>query len=282
MQNLSWSGTLTVNPWGDLGSPGDPPRSGPPGGEVLGISSIDVRGGSADFYSIYGTADADVIFLDIKGYDTARLINVTEFYGGSGNDLIDMTSARFTYAAVKIDGGIGNDWLLGNAGGDNLIGRSGADYLKGYGGKDSLSGGNENDRLYGGQGYDKLNGGSGHDYLFGEFGRDALTGGKGNDKFVFDVSPSRTNMDTITDFSVKDDVIHLARSVFTKVGSKGGLKSGAFWSGSEAHDSNDRVIYDENSGYIYYDSDGTGRASQQAIAKVSKNLDITHKDFFIF
>lgn len=282
MQNLSWSGTLSVNSWGDLGSPGDPPRSGPPGGEVLGISSVEVRGGSTDFYAIYGTDQTDAIFLDLRGYDTPRLINVTEFYGGTGDDLIDLTSARFTYAAVKINGGVGNDWLLGNAGRDSIFGLSGADYLKGYGGRDSLNGGNDNDKLYGGQDNDKLNGGLGNDYLAGEFGRDALTGGKGRDKFVFDVSPGKANFDTITDFSVRDDIIHLARSIFTKAGATGGLKAGAFWTGSKAHDSNDRIIYNENSGYVYYDSDGTGRASQQIIAKLSKNLDVTHKDFFIF
>ena len=163
----------------------------------------------------------------------------------------------------------------------SLYGTSGADYLKGYGGNDYLSGGDNNDRLYGGRGNDKLNGGSGHDYLYGEFGKDTLTGGKGNDRFVFDVSPTSANRDTITDFSVRDDSIHLARSIFTKVGPKGGLKSSAFWTGSEAHDANDRIIYNDDTGYLYYDRDGTGGAQQQAIAKLSKHLEITHKDFFI-
>jgi predicted transcriptional regulator len=59
------------------------------------------------------------------------------------------------------------------------------------------------------------------------------------------------------------------------------LKSGAFWSGNSAHDQNDRIIYNEDNGYLYYDPDGTGSASQKAIAKLSKNLEITHKDFFV-
>jgi Ca2+-binding RTX toxin-like protein len=281
MTNLSWSGTPIGNPWGDLGSPGDPPRSGPPGGEVFGISNNDIWGNGLETHSIYGTADVDVIFLDVKGYDTPRLVNVTQFYGGGGNDLIDLTSDRFTYGAVKIDGGSGNDWLLGNAGRDSLSGSLGSDYLKGYGGNDYLSGGDNNDRLYGGRGNDKLDGGSGNDYLYGEFGKDVLRGGSGRDKFVFDVSPSKSNVDTIADFSVKDDRIDLARSIFTKVGGKGGLKEAAFWTGSSAHDANDRIIYNDDTGYVYYDRDGTGGAQQQAIAKLSKHLEITHKDFFI-
>jgi Ca2+-binding RTX toxin-like protein len=115
----------------------------------------------------------------------------------------------------------------------------------------------------------------------GQFGKDALTGGSGNDRFVFDVAPTKANMDTITDFSVKFDSIHLARSIFTKAGSKGTLKEKAFWSGSAAHDADDRVIYNEKTGYLYYDSDGTGGASQKVVAKLSKNLEITHKDLFI-
>ena len=88
-------------------------------------------------------------------------------------------------------------------------------------------------------------------------------------------------MDTITDFSVRDDSVHLARSVFTKVGPKGWLKEKAFWSGSAAHDADDRFIYNGDSGYLYYDPDGTGNASQKVIAKLSKNLEITHKDLFV-
>ncbi len=66
-----------------------------------------------------------------------------------------------------------------------------------------------------------------------------------------------------------------------KAGAKGGLKADAFWTGSAAHDANDRIIYNDDTGYLYYDRDGTGGAQQQAIAKLSKHLEITHKDFFI-
>ena len=228
MTNLSWSGTPIGNPWGDLGSPGDPPRSGPPGGEIFGISNNDIWGNGLETHSIYGTADVDVIFLDVKGYDTPRLINVTQFYSGTGNDLVDLTSARFNYGAIT-----GQRWNWKRLASRKFRQRPlfwsvRNDYLKGYGGNDYLSGGDNNDRLYGGRGNDKLNGGSGHDYLYGEFGKDTLAGGKGNDRFVFDVSPTSANRDTITDFSVRDDSIHLARSIFTKVGAKGALKSERF------------------------------------------------------
>lgn len=281
MQYLRWTGTLGSSPWGDLGSPGDRPTE-KMGGRVTGIMNFAIWGDREDTYTLIGTTRADIIFLDIKGLTNQRLVNVKQILGGDGNDLIDMTSTRFKYGALTLKGGTGNDGLLGNAGSDRLYGEAGMDQLKGYGGNDYLSGGNNNDRLLGGRGDDRLIGGSGNDYLVGQFGKDTLSGGSGQDKFAFDVSFTKANIDRITDFSVKDDSVYLASSIFTKAGPKGTLKSKAFWNGSEAHDADDRIIYNKKTGYLYYDPDGTGDASQHAIAKVSKNLAMTHKDFLIF
>jgi Ca2+-binding RTX toxin-like protein len=286
MKYLNWDGTFEFDiQWGDLGTPGDPPTATQPpekmGGNVSGVSSIATWGDSTDQSTLFGTGNADVIFLDRKGYDTQRLVNVTKVYGGEGNDLIDMTSDRFVHGGVTLAGENGDDVLLGNAGSDRLYGGAGADRIKGYGGNDYLSGEAGNDFLFGGRGNDKLNGGTGNDYLSGQLGRDTLTGGRGKDKFVFDVSPTKGNMDTITDFSVRDDTIYLARSIYTKAGPKGVLKEKAFWTGSAAHDADDRFIYNSDTGYLYYDSDGTGGASQKVIAKLSPHLAVTHKDFYL-
>jgi Ca2+-binding RTX toxin-like protein len=251
------------------------------GYEAEGVLNYDIWGDTLDVYTILGTSDADLILMDRLNLDAPRFVNVSQINGGDGNDVIDLTSTRFNYGPVTLNGGIGNDWLLGNSGSDRLFGVSGSDRLKGYGGNDYLSGGNNNDHLSGGRGNDKLVGGSGHDYLMGQFGKDVLTGGSGNDRFVFDVSPTTANRDTITDFSVEYDSIQLAQSVFTKAGSKGSLKAKAFWSGSAAHDADDRIIYNQKTGYLSYDPDGTGGASQKVIATLSKNLEITHKDFLI-
>jgi Ca2+-binding RTX toxin-like protein len=280
MQYLNWDGTFIFDSWGDSGSPGDPPTS-PSWGQINGITNADEWGTGVDVYTIYGTPGADLIVLDRVGRDTPRLINVTNISGGAGNDVIDLTSQRFKYGPVTINGGTGNDWLFGNASGDRLLGQSGSDRLKGYGGNDYLNGGNNNDYLHGGRGNDKLLGGWRNDTLVGQWGKDTLTGGKGYDKYVFDVSPTSSNRDTITDFSIKYDTIQLARSVFTKAGPKGALKEKAFWIGSAAHDLNDRIIYNDQKGYVYYDPDGTGGASQKLVAKLSKGLEMTHKDFFI-
>lgn len=279
MKFLNWGGTFKFDTFTDTGTPGDPT----PGTsfQVQGIASLETWGDASDVSTIYGTADADLIYLDTSNIDTPRLINVTQFYSGDGNDIVDLTSPRFQYAAVTIDGGTGNDWLLGNDGSDRIYGRSGQDTIKGYGGNDRLDGGSGNDRVYGGRGNDKLWGSSGNDYLYGGLGKDTLSGGNGSDKFVFENNPVKSNMDTITDFSVKYDSIHLEKDIFTKAGALGRLKANAFWTGSSAHDRNDRIIYNDKTGYLYYDPDGNGSASQKVIAKLSKHLAITEKDFFI-
>jgi serralysin len=170
-------------------------------------------------------------------------------------------------------------------GADTLNGTSGGNTLKGYGG---------NDKLYG-QG--------GNDYLYGGAGNDTLYGGKGKDSFVFDTKAnSRTNKDAIKDFKVVDDTVRLDNAVFTKVGSNGTLKSSAFWTNNtgKAHDKDDRVIYDKDSGVLYYDADGSdrviydkdsgvlyydadgsGKGAAVAFATISKNLGMTNKDFYV-
>ncbi|MEE1613210.1 calcium-binding protein [Microvirga sp. CF3016] len=279
MNQLSWIGTFKVDTFVDTGTPGDP-TSGTPF-QVQGIASLDTWGDANNVYTLNGTADADLIYLDTSNTDTPRLINVTLINSGSGNDIVDLTSPRFYYGAVTIDGGSGNDWLLGNIGRDRLLGQDGRDWIKGYGGNDHIDGGRDHDLLYGGRGNDTVKGSSGNDHLFGGLGKDTLSGGSGSDKFVFDTTPTKSNTDTITDFSVKYDSVHLEKDVFTKAGALGRLKSSAFWSGDSAHDRSDRIIYNDDTGYLYYDPDGTGSASQRTIAKLSKNLSITEKDFFI-
>ena len=63
----------------------------------------------------------------------------------------------------------------------------------------------------------------------------------------------------------------------------GTLKAGAFWSNNtgRAHDRDDRIIYDKDSGVLYYDADGTGSAKAVAFTTISKNLSMSHKDIYV-
>lgn len=142
-------------------------------------------------------------------------------------------------------------------------------------------GGPGGDIIIGNQGHNLLRGGGGGDKLYGLSGSDTLDGGPGRDSFVFDTRPSSSSLDCITDFSVADDTIVLENAVFTKVGSAGKLSTSAFWVGSKAHDSTDRVVYDKDLGNLIYDADGTGRTAPVQFALLPKGLSVTAADFIV-
>lgn len=72
----------------------------------------------------------------------------------------------------KLDGGDGDDELIGEDGDDLLLGGAGDDSLVAKGGNDILLGGAGNDVLQGGDGQDTLDGGSGINILLGGTGDD--------------------------------------------------------------------------------------------------------------
>jgi serralysin len=90
------------------------------------------------------------------------------------------------------------------------------------------------------------------------------------------------DLDDGTVFAIEDvrDLTTPAREI---LGSNGALKSTAFWSNKtgKAHDANDRIIYDKDSGVLYYDAEGTGTVARIAFATITKNLSMTYKDFYV-
>jgi Ca2+-binding RTX toxin-like protein len=179
-------------------------------------------------------------------------------------------------AAVRVDdvlnGTARDDRVLGGVGNDVIRGRNGADTLSGESGNDAISGENGADRLSGGSGDDRLNGGSGDD---------VLSGGGGRDVFVFSARVDGGSVDRITDFSVRDDTFVLSDNVFDHAGPDGHLKTSAFYTGSSAHDATDRIIYDRQTGALYYDPDGSGGADQAQFAQLHAGLKLAAADFLI-
>jgi hypothetical protein len=191
--------------------------------------------------------------------------------GMAGNDWINSGDGR-----DSIDGGVGSDFIFGGAsndlidggsGNDKLQGAAGNDQIWGGAGKDGVYGGNGDDRLSGGVGHDRVNGGLGHDWISGGSGNDTLYGGSGRDRFVFDTKPNTiSNVDKILDFKPSADSILLDDAIFAELG-KGSDKGVAmrqemFVSASVAQDAQDRIIYDRDTGSLYYDRDGTGSVAQ--------------------
>ncbi len=118
--------------------------------------------------------------------DDIRLVNIQTIVGGTGGQIIDLTSTNVTYGDVTILAGTGNDTLMGNAGNDVIQGGNGNDYIWGGSGNDTLEGGDGNDEILGGGGNDILNGGT---------GADQMAGGDGDDTYVVDNAS-----DTVTEY----------------------------------------------------------------------------------
>jgi len=138
------------------------------------------------------------------------------------------------------------------------------------------------DSLVGSTKADTLEGNAGDDTLRGSGGNDVLTGGAGKDKFAFDTTPNATwNHDQITDFSVADDTIVLENAVYSAFTATGIMAAAAFYTGSQAHDSNDRIVYDNTTGALFYDSNGSATGGSVKIADLSTGLSLTYKDFLI-
>jgi Ca2+-binding RTX toxin-like protein len=145
----------------------------------------------------------------------------------------------------------------------------------------TYNGSSGDDRLFGGDGNDTLIGNGGNDRLAAKLGNDLLTGGAGKDTFVFDTTPSNDNIDTIKDFDPVNDTINIENGVFKALTQPYTLSSSAFWIGSKANDNSDRIIYDNKTGALYYDADGTGSAAQVKFAQLQAGLKLTSNDFFV-
>lgn len=150
----------------------------------------------------------------------------------------------------------------------------------GNSGNNIITGNSGNNTLNGGAGVDTLLGGNGNDILIGGTGNDTLTGGAGSDRFTFN-SRSEGN-DRITDFSVVDDTI-----VVSAAGFGGGLVVGSaiaasqFRLGSAATTSSHRFLYDQTTGALFFDQDGTGAIAKIQFATLNTGLSLTNADIFV-
>jgi Ca2+-binding RTX toxin-like protein len=177
-----------------------------------------------------------------------------------GGDGSDTASYEANYGCVLIDMAAGTGWW-NSAEGDrlssieNVVGTDWSDWLAGDEGANILVGGK---------------------------GNDTLTGRAGPDVFVFDMTPNdATNVDVITDFQLGADKIHLSSSVFGVLG-QGVLSSLAYHVGTEATSDAQHIIYDDVSGAVYYDADGSGSIAQVLVVNIGVGLSLSSSDFFVY
>lgn len=246
--------------------------------QLYGGAGNDILYGGADFDILSGEAGDDILY----GGDGNDVLNgglgSDIMYGGLGNDVyyVDRTSDQ----VIELPGE-GLDEIWSSVGYVLALG-SNIEYLS-ITGSATFAGGNELDNVIRGNPNDNyISGGAGDDHLFGNLGNDRLLGGPGKDHFHFDTALNgTTNVDQILDFNVADDTIMLSTSVFSAI-TEGTLAASAFRLGSEAQGTQDRIIYDQSSGRIFYDADGTGGAAAILFATVTAGTALTNLDFVAY
>jgi Ca2+-binding RTX toxin-like protein len=240
-------------------------------------------------------------------------ISIESLVGSSFDDALNGSTG-----ANAINGGLGSDTIKGYGDGDVLAGGEGNDTLIGGSGADYLSGGTGNDTAsyFGatagvavslsnpainigdaagdtynsvenvtGSGFDDaLTGNSGSNVITGGAGNDVLTGGAGGDVFVFSAAlDAVANVDTIADFSTGSETIDLDSAFFSALSAIGTLAASAFKDIADSvKDASDRIIYNSNTGNLYYDADGSGDAfGNVKFATLADHPTITAADFVV-
>ncbi len=259
---LLFSGTTPI---ALVGGAGDDTLSAGTGGDAL-------DGGSGND-SIVGGAGADTLL------------------GGAGNDIYDVDDIGDTVQESTVLNG------TTDAGGTDTV-RSTVSFTLGsfierlsLAGTDAVNGsGNTlNNLITGNSSGNTLSGNGGNDSLYGRAGSDTLLGGAGVDYFVFDAAlNATTNLDTINDWDVggAQDRILLDDDVFLALGpvtATTALDPTMFVNGTAALDANDRIIYNQSTGALFYDADGVGgtAAVQFAVLGTTTHPALVAGDFLI-
>lgn len=125
-------------------------------------------------------------------------------------------------------------------------------------------------------------GNAGNNRIDGKGGSDFLTGGLGNDVFVFTTIPRTNNVDTIEDFNVVADTIEIENAVMARLAA-GPLAASAFLASADgvATTADHRIIYDTDSGHLFWDRDGSGANQAVRFAILDSGLALTNADFNI-
>lgn len=257
-----------------------------------GGAGNDVLSGGAGNNTLSGGDGKDTITSD-DGNDTID--------GGTGNDKIASGAGDDT-----VDGGEGDDTIVAGAGNDVINGGTGADKMTGGTGNDTYYVDNASDKVAekAGEGTDTvistvsysiektavenltlsesasplnidatgnkedniLIGNSGDNVLNGKAGADTLTGGAGNDLFVFS-NKAKDGSDTVTDFHSGEDHLGFSGGVFKALAT--GITADNLVAGTAATTVDQHLIFDSNTGHLYYDADGSGSKEQVLIVTLT-------------
>ena len=84
----------------------------------------------------------------------------------------------------------------------------------------------------------------------------------------------------IEDYTVAQDTMRLENLFFTGL-ANGTLAAAAFRVGTTAVDASDRIIYNDDTGDLFFDRDGTGAAAKVQFATLDDGLAMSNQDFLV-
>ncbi|MEH2119487.1 MAG: calcium-binding protein [Nostoc sp.] len=260
------SGNDTLSP----GTSGKDTIDGGKGDDVLFVDYSNATGGITTTFNAttnIGTITAGTSRVSYKNIERLNISSTAyndNIIGNNGNDTL---GGGYGDSNDTIDGGAGNDRLIVDySSGDNL-----------------LSGGDGNDTLTASQAYGKntLIGGNGNDYLTGGSGNDSLYGGAGTDTFAFNGYGG--GVDRLYDFNATNELIQVSAANFGGELSIGSLQKSQFRIGTSATTSNQRFIYDNITGALFFDQDGSASGfTQVKFAQLSAGVTLTINNFVVF
>jgi Ca2+-binding RTX toxin-like protein len=274
LENLALTGTTTISGTGNAtantitgNGAANLLRGGGGDDTLIGSGGNDTLNGGAGADTLKGGLGSDTYVVD----DSGDVVTESPDALNGGIDLIKSSVTRTLGSYQE------NLTLTGTAT-INGMGNARPNTLTGNGAVNLLQGGGDSDTLIGNAGDDALAGGAGND---------VLSGGPGKDIFRFDTAlNATTNLDTITSFVRADDAIQLENDVvFKALTVTGTLAGDAFYkdaSATAAADALDRIIYNTETGALYYDRDGLGGVAAVQFAVITGSPDgVTAADFVV-
>lgn len=272
--------------------------------------------GGDDTYQLYFNDPDVIVEAPNGGYDTVLIAgsftlpdNFEELRGGSSANTTATLNGNGLDNVIR--GADGNEILDGRAGADQMFGGNGndvyfvdnvgdvVDEVRFSGGSDFIftsvnyelprdiermgvngTATTQAVNLTGNLFDNELSGNDGANWLDGKVGHDLLIGYGGADTFAFTTQVDGANSDIFVGFEPGIDKVALDDAVFAGL-TVGALPAGAFHIGRFAADADDRILYEAETGKLFFDPDGTGPQAAQFFASMHEGLALSASDFIV-
>ena len=261
---------------------------------ILGSVGADKLAGTAGYDTLDGKGGDDKLtggagldtFLVTSGRDSITDLNLLT-KGATGSEVLQVSAGATADATLKaawaatadsFNAGTANIFTSGMSVDLSAVAQGQGWNVTNTGVATTISGSQFNDTLTGGTGNDLLNGGAGNDRLAGGKGSDVLTGGAGADAFLLS---GDTKTDHITDFLSGTDRIELDNALFKALLVEGQLAANQFAQGTAATTAAQRIVYDSNSGNLWYDLDGSAKGKAVLVAVLDNQVQVANTDFWV-